>query len=79
MKIFKLLILLLVTLIITACGSGNTTDTMIPGKPYIMNEGEVIVKGSNETVVVLETDIETGVTTATLQSGSASIENTQIL
>lgn len=51
-----------------------TTMTMKIGESYTMKEGQTIVRDSDPTVMLLETDIETGVTIATLQSGSASIE-----
>jgi len=85
----KLTILTVATFLFTACGGGGGEDTsnrtglstpeptaisMKIGQLYAMKEGQTIVRDSDPTVVVLETDIEAGVTIATLQSGSASIE-----
>jgi len=39
-----------------------------------VKHGQSIAKSSENTVIILETMIETGVTTVMLQSGSATIE-----
>ncbi len=44
------------------------------GHSYAMHKGDTIVKNAENTVVVIETDLETGETVAVLQSGSATIE-----
>ncbi len=62
--------------------SPNTTSEVVAdyiqmeiGRPYTMHRGESIVKETDGSVVLIETDTETGVTTATLQSGRARIES----
>lgn len=61
----------------TADNSGTPTQpsntVMAVGEAYTIKQGDAIIKQSDPTVVVIETDIDTGVTTATLQSGSATI------
>ncbi|WP_353661647.1 hypothetical protein [Hydrogenimonas sp. SS33] len=54
-----------------AQGSGTT---MTAGRSYALKEGDRIVKRSPDAQVLLETDLNTGETTATLISGSAAIE-----
>jgi len=49
-------------------------NTMTIGQPYIMKKGQTIIREEEPTVVVIENDTETLVTTATLESGSARIE-----
>jgi len=71
------------TLIFTACGGGGGTDgtsgslgstSMNQGTAYAVNAGDSIVKSSDPTVVLIETDIQSGASTITLQGGSATIE-----
>ena len=50
-----------------------TRVSMVPNQTYTMSVGQSIVKESEPTEVILETDVNTGVTEATLTSGSASI------
>jgi len=78
---YTLILVAVTTLIFTACGGGTDSTSssvgstsMKRGTAYKVNAGDSIVKSSDPTVVVIETDIKTGVTTATLQSGSATIE-----
>ena len=79
MKYIKLAIAMTtVFLSLTACGGGgngggNGATMMTRGTPYTLKKGQNIVKTTEDTVLVLETDIQTGVTTATLQKGSAEI------
>jgi len=55
--------------------SDATTSTeMKLGKVYTLEEGDTITKKSDDTVVVLTTDVATGDTTARLTKGSAVIE-----
>ncbi|WP_201352261.1 hypothetical protein [Hydrogenimonas urashimensis] len=77
-----------ILLLLSACGGGSSTGTgdsdkksaevgikeMQTGVAYVLHEGDTIVKKSDNTVVLLETDALSGETTATLQSGSATIE-----
>jgi hypothetical protein len=48
--------------------------TMKQNKAYEMQEGNTIIKKSDPTVIKVEIDMKTKITTATLQSGSAVIE-----
>lgn len=83
MSVFKVTILTIIaTVLFTACGGGGGNGdgddpevvTMQKGKPYEMQSGQAIVKKSDDAQVLLETNIETGITTAVLQQGSAVIE-----
>jgi hypothetical protein len=47
---------------------------MQKGKSYTLHRGDVIIRQSSRTILVLNTDIQTGETNATLESGSARIE-----
>ena len=47
---------------------------MKQGTTYALQRGNMIVRETNGTVLVLVTDIKTGETNATLESGSARIE-----
>lgn len=51
----------------------ETGESMTIGKSYSMNEGETILKDSDDATLTIETEIETGITVVTLESGSASI------
>ncbi len=51
-----------------------SSTQMTIGRAYTVHEGDTIVKNAENTVVVIETDLETGETVAVLQSGSATIE-----
>lgn len=79
MKNIKISFLIPLMLLFVACGGGggntsNGDNNMIVGKKYMMSKGRTIVKKTDPTVVLIETNIETGKTIATLQSGSAAIE-----
>jgi len=54
--------------------SNATVTDMKIGEIYTVKHGQSIAKSSENTVIILETMIETGVTTVMLQSGSATIE-----
>ncbi len=53
--------------------SETTTIQMVKNYSYTMLPGQSIKKESSSTKVIMETDTNSGVTTATLISGSASI------
>jgi len=86
MKKSLAIFILMITVLFTACGGGGSSDSgastppststsvsMVIDQVYTMSAGESIEKDSEPTEVVLETDINTGVTQATLTSGSASL------
>lgn len=78
MKSIQMTIMIIVVIFLASCDEeGNTSDVSIEMKKntsYVMSKRQVIVRTSNPTVVELETNISTGVTTAMLKSGSANIE-----
>lgn len=51
-----------------------TGKTMQKDTPYYMQAGITIVKTQDDTIIELETDIESGMTTAKLLEGGAKIE-----
>jgi len=55
----------------------STSIPMIVGKSYTLKEGDVIIRNVESTTLLLETDMITGETVATLQQGSANITSTQ--
>ena len=69
----------------TACGGGgssgddgttlpvSTSVSMVLNKTYVMSAGQSIVKESEPTELILETNVDTEETEVTLVSGSASI------
>lgn len=73
------------SVLLTACSGGSngnntastpgtsTTITMVVNKAYSMSSGQTIRKDSSPTEVMVETDVNTGESQATLTSGSASI------
>ena len=87
MKKIIMILALTTTIFFTACSGGgsssgndsttpppaSTSVAMIPNQIYTMHSGQSIKKDSTPTEVLVETDTSTGVTTATLKSGSASI------
>jgi len=91
MRYYQTMILVLALLFLSACGYDcrendektentnvvNTTSIpMVVGKSYILKEGDVIVRDVENTTLLLETDMMTGETVATLQEGSAKITST---
>jgi len=79
LKIFATALLLAWGLAGCGGGGGGTesasedtrTVAMVAGRAYTVEEGDTIEKRSADTVVLVETDLHSGETTATLQSGSA--------
>jgi ABC-type Fe3+-citrate transport system substrate-binding protein len=76
----------LMLLVLTACGGGSSSDngsnsavkgtqikSMKIGTLYTIEKGNKIVKKSEKPIVILETNTQTGVTTATLTEGEADI------
>ena len=66
--------------IVTNTPSQTTQTTQAPrelnmerGKNYQIHKGDKIVKNSPNTIVVVETDIQSNQTVATLESGSATL------
>ncbi len=90
MRYYQTMILVLALLFLSACGGGgedeknestntvvnSTSIPMVVGKSYILKEGDVIVRDVENTTLLLETDMMTGETVATLQEGSAKITST---
>ena len=83
MKNITIALMITAVLLFTACGGGggggdtdnkNISVDMQKNTLYAMKAGEVIVKTQKDTVIELETDIKTGVTTAKLIKGGAKIE-----
>jgi len=84
--IYKYLALATTFFLLNACGGDSKTTTSNPpntetekqtmtiGKKYTMKKGDSIIKESNPSTIVVETDVQTGVTTALLQEGKARIE-----
>jgi hypothetical protein len=86
-KRYTISTVLLIFMLLTGCGGGGGSSfdsseekpmtrglPMEIGHSYPMHKGDTIVKNAENTVVVIETDLETGETVAVLQSGSATIE-----
>jgi hypothetical protein len=89
-KIIYLISAVILILAINACGpthgndENNDTPTntetedsglaMEEGKAYKITASNTIVRNSNNTIIILKTDIRTGETNATLESGSARIK-----
>ena len=70
-------------LLFVACGGGgggdnsdsvDTATVMQKHTPYTMQAGKTITRTEANTIIVLETNISTGETTATLVDGGAKIE-----
>ena len=80
-----ILFIFMITIFFTACGGGSsssdggttpsasTSVSMVPNQTYTMSTGQSIVKESEPTELVLETNVNTGETEATLVNGAASI------
>jgi hypothetical protein len=82
MKIYLKYLFIGSLIFFNACGGGsndNQTSTqeiktpMQVGTLYTMKKGQRVEKESDYTVIVLETDINSGITTVQLDSGSAAI------
>jgi len=85
MKKITILVAILSIAITSGCDStseeSNTTNLPRLGKntrmqkdvPYIVNKGDIIEKLSSTPEIKIESDLERGVTTATLINGEASI------
>jgi hypothetical protein len=87
-KTFVYINLSLLIILLTACGGGSDDSEisqdnpvtnirsieMIIGKSYTVSENQTIVKEANNTLVEIESDINTKKTTAILKSGKARIE-----
>jgi hypothetical protein len=59
---------------IQALGSHSTDSrktTMIVGKKYVLKEGDQLLRNATDTVVILESDINSGKTIAILKKGEA--------
>jgi hypothetical protein len=81
----KSLIIFIFSVLLTACSKGGGSSSsetppptdisinMLIGKVYTMSEGQTVTKTSEPTIVEVETDTNTDVTTAILKSGSAKI------
>lgn len=71
---------IIASVLFSACGGGGDNGdtpqatTMEQDLPYEISKGQTIFKKSNDAQVSLKTNIETGVTTAILMEGSASIK-----
>jgi hypothetical protein len=77
--------LLTAAALLAGCGGGGGSSfssdeasapeerAMEIGRPYTMHSGEMIVRRTDDAVVTIETDLRTGETVATLQSGRAII------
>jgi len=84
--IYKYLALATTFFLLNACGgdsktttsnppnAGTAKQTMTIGKKYIMKRGDSIIKERSPSTIVVETDVQTGVTTALLRDGKARIE-----
>jgi len=58
--------------------TSNNEKVMELNKAYVMSKGESIKKISSNPKIVLETNLETGETTATLLKGEAKIKKSSI-
>jgi len=70
-------------LFVSGCGGSNTSSTsvnsstsidMIIDKIYTIAKGQTITKTSEPTTIEINTNTQSGITTAVLKSGSAKIE-----
>ncbi len=74
-------------LIGVGCGGGSNSNltpdnpdnndvsiNMVVGKTYTIKKGQTITKRSDPSIVEINTDTQTGITTAVLKSGSAKIK-----
>ena len=81
MKYYKTIILGSVLLLLSSCGNdeikitrGSSDDnSMELHKAYTLKEGDKIIRNDKDTVLSLEADIETGITIAILEKGSADL------
>ena len=83
--IFSLSVLMI--LVLSACGGGGSSEevgeenpptttgiNMLVNNSYIIEKGQTIIREEEGTIIELESDIDSGVTTAVLISGIARID-----